>query len=227
LESSSPPSAPATATVDLSASPSRSPSGPFHHPRTQQGKLYKGFYSTEHVLDPVSPVSTPSLSRRPSVSSTDSTEPASKKTKVTSSSTRERLQDRFPDGKSPEFQRRLPSFSATRLMAYFTLSVADLPPAHGLQVGITPSSWISLVFQETRLIRVCSIKTVQLSPLLGSTCTTWSTSNSWTRTRSLLISSIPVEPLPIKISLSLRINNYVFFFYSVFNLPNTSHVRPN
>jgi hypothetical protein len=36
-----------------------------------------------------------------------------------------------------------------------------------------------------------------------------------------------VSSVPIKISLSLRINNYVFFSYSVFNLPNTSNVRPN
>jgi hypothetical protein len=50
-ESSSLPSVPAT--VDLSTSPLRSPSGPFHHPRTQQGKLYKDFtppntYSTQY-----------------------------------------------------------------------------------------------------------------------------------------------------------------------------------
>jgi hypothetical protein len=68
-ELSSPPSAPST--VDLSSSPPRSPSESFHHPRTQQGKLYKGFYSAEHILDPVSPVSTPSHSRSPSISSTD------------------------------------------------------------------------------------------------------------------------------------------------------------
>jgi hypothetical protein len=36
--------------VDLSTSPPRSPTGSFHHPLAQQGKLYKGFYSTEHVL---------------------------------------------------------------------------------------------------------------------------------------------------------------------------------
>jgi hypothetical protein len=124
--------APTPATVDLSASPLGSPSGPFQHPRTQQGKLHKGLYSTERVVDPVSPTSARSLSRRPSVSSTDvddSSEPAPKKAKVTSSSTRERLHNRFPDGKFPEFQRRVPSFSPTRSMAYFTLSVADLPPA--------------------------------------------------------------------------------------------------
>jgi hypothetical protein len=83
------------------------------------------------VVDPVSPVSAFSLSRRPSVSNTDvddSSEPAPKKAKVTSSSTR-RLHNRFPDGKFPEFQRHVPSFSPTRSMVYFTLSVADLPPA--------------------------------------------------------------------------------------------------
>jgi hypothetical protein len=93
--------APTPATVDLSASPLGSPSGPFQHPRTQQGKLHKGLYSTERVVDPVSPTSARSLSRRPSVSSTDvddSSEPAPKKAKVTSSSTRERLHIAFLTG---------------------------------------------------------------------------------------------------------------------------------